>query len=243
MHATARMASVVSSTLPARRRLIRAVSPRNGVHCEYPKMASSYSPQAHLERAKDLLASERTEQLFYAAIEFRFCVEGQLHYFAEAADAHAKRRGNPWSAKDLGKHVDSVFGPENTYIVELSSDRLADPVRLEYVPVSARARSLLGQIDNFLHYAGVLQCYTEEKENLLRGLLADGIAEMERSLASDLQGSLVMNPFGIVNMTIDLERHPELQASLKAGDSLRCRIDIAPYVTVVEDLDEFTNKS
>ena len=213
---------------------VPTVRPRIKIHC--PKLESiivraPQNPESHLERVRQHLALNTVEALFYAALEFRFCVEARLHHYAEQADKFATTKGNVWKAKDLAKHVDRVFGSgDNVYSIEMSSPTLPEPVTIEYVPVTTAVRSILGKVDNFLHYAGVLQCYLENKENDLRTLLECGVREMEACLAGGLQGSLVKDATGHVQMSIDLDKYPELRESLRAGDCVNIRVEITPYL-------------
>jgi hypothetical protein len=193
------------------------------------------SPQAHFTRAKSHLSVGTTEALLYGALEFRYCVESQLKVFADTAAAYVKKRGNPWSAKELGRHVDGVFGPENTYSIEVWTDSVTDPVNLTYVPVSQKIRKLLGQIDNFLHHEGASTCYVSGKSTTLRILLEEGVSEMETVLTSGLLGSLVMEPHGILNFILDLKPYPTLARAVEEGETLHMTLDIAPYVAIQND--------
>jgi hypothetical protein len=103
-------------------------------------------------------------------------------------------------------------------------------VTVEYVPVTAEVRSTLGRLDNFLHYPGVLQCFNEGKDGILRSLLEEGVSQMERCLSGGLQGSLIMDASGHVHMTINLSKYPELEKSIKNGDHLRLRVEVTPFL-------------
>ena len=98
------------------------------------------------------------------------------------------------------------------------------------VPVTAEVRSTLGRLDNFLHYPGVLQCFNEGKDGILRSLLEEGVSQMERCLSGGLQGSLIMDASGHVHMTINLSKDPELERSIKNGDHLRLRVEVTPFL-------------
>ena len=194
-------------------------------------MRAHHYPESHLDRVRDHLRSGDPMALFYAALEFRYCVESRLLDYAEHAERFAKKKGNPWSARELSRLVDGVFGhPSNIYQIEMCSERFPDPVTVEYVPVTAEVRSTLGRLDNFLHYPGVLQCFNEGKDGILRSLLEEGVSQMERCLSGGLQGSLIMDASGHVHMTINLSKDPELERSIKNGDHLRLRVEVTPFL-------------
>lgn len=177
--------------------------------------------------------------LFYAALEFRYCVEARLLDYAEHAEKFAKKKGNPWSARELSKLVDGVFGhPSNIYQIEMRSERFPDSVTVEYVPVTAEVRTTLGRLDNFLHYPGVLQCVNDGKDGMLRSLLEEGVSQMERCLSGGLQGSLIKDATGHVHMTIDLSKYPELEESMKNGDRLQVRVEVTPFIDDEAEQDE-----
>ena len=194
-------------------------------------MHSYHNPGAFLQRATAMVESGENENLFYAALEFRFCVEARLHEYAEHANRFAKKPGNPWKVGDLKRHVDRIFGnDDNVYSIETKSPKMKEPVTIEYTPVTDTVRTTLGRIENFLHYPGVLQCFGENKFDALRQLLIDGIGEMGRCLSGGLQGSLVQDASGHVHMTINLEKYPELQRSIGAGDRIKLRVNVEPYL-------------
>jgi hypothetical protein len=191
-------------------------------------MPSFHNPESHLQRAKSLLADGKPESLFYAALEFRYSVEGRLLEYAEHADKFTKRRSGVWKVRDIAKHVDSVFKiNDNIYSIEMQSPKMPNSVTIEYTPITDKVRSLVGRTDNFLHHSGVTQC--DSKFSQLRELLEEGIAEMEGCLAGGLQGTPVTDSTGTIHMKIDLGKYPELEQSIVAGDRLDIRVDIRPY--------------
>lgn len=105
-----------------------------------------------------------------------------------------------------------------------------EPIVIRYVPVSARILKIVGMTDNFLHAAGVAELRTSEKQEALRSLLSEGVSRMEESLSGALRGPLVRGPDGHIQIVIDDDLHPELQASLRRGDSVMMRIDISPLL-------------
>lgn len=194
-------------------------------------MTAFHHPEAHLQRAKDLITDGKQESLFYAALEFRYSVESRLLQYAEHADTFVKNREGVWKVRDIAKHVDSVFQiKDNIYSIEMQSPKMENPVTIEYTPITERVRSLVGRTDNFLHHSGVTQCVLESRFSHLRELLTEGIQEMERCLSGGLQGTLVQDSEGIVHMTIDLRKYPDLQRSLDAGDPVNIRVDVQPYL-------------
>jgi len=194
-------------------------------------MTAFHHPESHLQRTKDLIADGKQESLFYAALEFRYSVESRLLQYAEHADTFAKNREGVWKVRDIAKHVDSVFRiKDNIYSIEMKSTKMENPVTIEYTPITERVRSLVGRTDNFLHHSGVTQCVLESRFAHLRELLTEGIQEMERCLSGGLQGTLVQDSDGVVHMTIDLGKYPDLQKSFDAGEPVNIRVDIRPYL-------------
>ena len=188
-------------------------------------------PEAHLQRLKNLLNSEKEETIFYAALEFRYCVEARLLEYAEHADEFTKNKKGVWKVGDLAKHVDGVFNiNDNVYSIEIKGERMAAPVLIEYTPITKQVRSLVGQTDNFLHHAGVTQCVRDSKFSQLRRLLGEGAQEMEQCLRGALQGSLVQDSNGVVHMTIAVEKYPELAKAISAGDQVNLHVNVQPYL-------------
>lgn len=194
------------------------------------KMRAFQHPKSHFERCKVLLESGETSNLFYAALEFRFCVEARLHEYAERADEFAKSRGNKWKVKDLAKHIDGVFGSDDrTYELRIKTRKNPEPRVIRYTPITPKVRTLSGRIDNFLHYQGVLQCQLNGADETLRKLLEQGLEEIAECLSGTMQGPILQNPDGTLSLQFELPENAELKDDFLDEGEFHLSINLEPF--------------
>lgn len=193
-------------------------------------MASFQNAQAHFERCGALLQSGDLASLFYACLEYRFCVEARLHEYAERADDVTGKSGKRWKVRDLANHVDKTFGEDDqTYKIEIRTRKHPEPRVIKYTPITPEVRSICGKLNNFLHYAGLLQCVNEGKEARVRTLLQDGLNAIQECLSGTMQGPVLKNPDGTLSMQFVIESFPELAEDLKQGGEFHLSISTDPY--------------
>jgi hypothetical protein len=194
-------------------------------------MLSFQDPESHFDRATTLLNKSDLMSIFYAALEFRFAVEARLSHYAERADDISNKASNPWKVKALARHVNSVFGDDDrTYQIEMKTPTMTKPIIIEYTPITPEIRSILGKVNNFLHYPGVLQCVNDGKEDHLRSLLNRGLEQLKECLSGGLQGPLIHKKNGQITMVIDAEKYPQLKDQLKSGGQISLRINVEPFL-------------
>lgn len=190
-----------------------------------------FHAESHLNRAAALLAENRLEALFYAALEFRYAVESRLLEYSEHAEEFAKNRRSKWRRKDIAKHVDSVFTTRGAvYTVEIFLPKSPKSIVIRYTPVTKEILKIVGQTDNFLHANGLIRCREQSQQKKLKRLLQEGIRQMKDSISGGLQGPLLRGPDGLVRMVINADAHPELQELISKGDAVTMRIDISPFI-------------
>jgi hypothetical protein len=129
------------------------------------------------------------------------------------------------------RRSDSVFSTRGAvYTVEIHSPKFASPIVIKYTPVPARVLKIVGQTNNYLHAAGIVQLGDNSKQDAVRLLLTEGVSQMRQSVSGALQGPLVRDSDGHVRMVVDADKHPELQRAIQQGDEVTMRIEIGPLL-------------
>jgi hypothetical protein len=111
--------------------------------------------RSYLARALGLLKEDRTDGLFYAALELRCGIEARLQEYLDVQQHLSKKRKEGWRIAELGAKAARVFRTGDKvarfrFFEEKTKTLVAE---LYYTPVTHSARKASEKLGNYLHAA------------------------------------------------------------------------------------------
>ena len=107
--------------------------------------------QDFAKRARDLLATEQSDKLLYAALEVRLGVEARLQSYVQANDQVSSAIKRGWQIPKLFKGLEKTFSNSSQVVEFVVSAADVDPVKMHFIPVSDQLRNLAERFGNALH--------------------------------------------------------------------------------------------
>lgn len=149
----------------------------------------------YLFRAKELIAEDRIESLFYAAFEIRCGIEARMNEYLEVQKHISAKKKRGWKISQLANNIEDAFRlGEKKAIIQIVDSKSNEPVlSAEYTPVRKNGRKIAEQLGNYLHQAKSF--YPDDSDHWVhfKKLLNTGVEELEFSTSGSLLGPPIYN--------------------------------------------------
>lgn len=175
------------------------------------------SSRDYLARAKECLAKNEHQALFYAAFEIRCGVEARMQEYLEVQKHISKKKRKGWKVDDLARNIEDTFRLGEKDAVVRVRDRATNNVLLEarYTPVRRSLREKAERLGNWLHSAKKYYPPNDPFWAKLRSELETAVVELERATSGTLLGPVLRHPDGKhMDMKLELPT-PEAQEAAK----------------------------
>ncbi|MGB2517621.1 hypothetical protein [Shewanella algae] len=189
-------------------------------------MSYGITSRYYLQRAKTLRAKNDIASLFYAAFEVRCGVEVRMKEYLDAQQHISDKKKRGWKIAELARNIEDAFRlGEKKAIIQIVDATTQVPILfVSYTPVRNKAYKVAQKLGNIMHCAK--QYYSDDNPHwdYVRGLVDDGIAELEFSTSGNLLGPPIKHPkTGEVQMF--LENSQEKLGYLQSSPDILFRVD------------------
>ena len=159
-------------------------------------MTYGISSRDYLARAKDCLARNEQQSLYYAAFEIRCGIEARMQEYLEVQKHISKKKRQGWQVAKLARNIEEAFRLGEKDAVLKVRDRMTNEVLLEarYTPVKKSLRKKAETLGNFLHSAKKHHPPGSPYWNAFRGELEKAVSELEQANSGRLLGPLLLHP-------------------------------------------------
>jgi len=147
-----------------------------------------------LKNAKEFLATNSTQGLFYAALNLRFGIEFRIRQYASSMQEYLSYKRNIRSTSSLYKSIESAF-KINDRIIKLSiavSHKENVICILYHTPITSKINKLKGVLGEYLHITEE----TNTKSTVWLNQFKNYLIETSTELENVLRGKLLAPPIG-----------------------------------------------
>ncbi|CAK2782332.1 Terminase [Vibrio crassostreae] len=181
-------------------------------------MSYGITSRDYLQRAKTLRAKNDIASLFYAVFELRCGIEVRMKEYLDAQRHISEKKKKGWKIAELARNIEDTFRlGEKKAIIQIVDASTQVPILFaSYTPVRKKAHKVAQKLGNYMHCAK--QYYSDNNPHWdhVRGLVDEGIAELQFSTSGNLLGPPMKHPkTGEVQMSLEnnQEKHGYLQSS------------------------------